>query len=86
MTMHEKKISKEIKEAKDSGQKMWCMINKLSWNNPKEEKEVAVYDEVGNKINWDTLPEKMAEYWNTIYRKHPNEIHVEWNEQIKKRI
>ena len=30
MTMHEKKISKEIKEAKDSGQKMWCMINKLS--------------------------------------------------------
>ncbi|MFV0366578.1 MAG: hypothetical protein ACK5JS_08815 [Mangrovibacterium sp.] len=25
----------------------------------------------------------MKEYWSTIYRTHPNDIHEEWNEEIK---
>lgn len=57
---------------------MWSMINKGI--SQKGEKKIAVYDEEGNRIDWDVLLEKMARYWNTIYRKHPYE---EGNEQIK---
>ena len=59
------------------------MINKLRGINQKEEKENGVYDEVRNILDWDILPKTMIEYWNTVYKKHPNEINEEWNEQIK---
>ena len=29
---HEEKVASEIKQAKDSGKKMWLMINKLKGN------------------------------------------------------
>ena len=60
MTIHEKKITKEIKEAQAySGKKMWSMIHKLRGIN-QNEKEIGVYDESGNMIDWDILPEKIC--------------------------
>ena len=35
-------------------------------------------------INWNILPEKIIEHWNTIHRKYPYQINKEWNEQSKK--
>ena len=41
---HEEKITSEIKQAKDSGKKMWMMINKLKGNEEIENSESEVYN------------------------------------------
>ena len=56
LTRHEKKSIEEIKETKNSRKKMWNLINKLRRTNQKE-KETGIYNEEGNKMNWDMVPD-----------------------------
>ena len=65
---HEKMITREIGEAKDSGIKMWTMINKQR-GIEKTEKEIPLYREDGKCIDEDQLPKEMMKYWEGIYRK-----------------
>ena len=45
---HEETLTREIKEAKDSGVKMWTMINKRK-GMEREEKETPLYDGEGDR-------------------------------------
>ena len=58
MGKHEKMITWEIREAKDSGIKIWTMINKLR-GIEKTEKEIPLYSEDGKCIDEDQLPKEM---------------------------
>ncbi|KAK7077065.1 EEF1A lysine methyltransferase 1, partial [Halocaridina rubra] len=51
--------------------------------NKKEEEEMEVYDDMGNKMDSMSIPIKMNEFWTTIYRKHENNINTVWNDDIK---
>ena len=66
-------ITLEIREAKDSGIKIWTMINKLR-GIEKTQKEIPLYSEDGKCIDEDQLPRKMMKYWEGIYRKGENNM------------
>ena len=77
LAKHEKMITREIREAKDSGIKMWNMINKLR-GIEKTEKEIPLYNEDGKCIDEDQLPKEMIKYWEGIYKKGENNMMSEW--------
>ena len=77
MRNYEKILTQEIKEAKDSGMKMWTMINKLKGVERKEN-EVPLYDEEYERIEKNKISEVMLGYWETIYRK--NDKMKEWDQ------
>ena len=52
---HEKRVTREIREAKDSGQKMWNIINKLK-GSEKTEMEIPLYSQEGECIKESQLP------------------------------
>ena len=75
---HEKRVTQEIREAKDSGQKMWNIINKLK-NSEKTEMEIPLYSEEGECIEESQLPGEMMKYWENIYRGKENKMRNEWD-------
>ena len=46
---HEKRMSREIKDAKDSGMKMWRIMDKLK-GTEREEKEQPLYNDGGLEV------------------------------------
>ena len=72
-TIHERKITKEIKDAKDSNQKMWKMIDKLR-GNVREERKIPLYSDGGEIEAEDREPVLMQEYWRIVYCGHENGI------------
>ena len=75
---HEKTLTREIREAKDSGVKMWIMINKLRVME-REERETPLYDGKGVVIEETKTAEEMLQYWDNIYRKRENKMKCEWD-------
>ena len=68
---------REIREAKDSGIKMWSMINKLR-GIEKTEKEIPLYSKDSKCIDEDQLPKEMIKCWEGIYRKGETNMISEW--------
>ena len=78
MGKHEETLTREIREAKDSGVKMWTMINK-----PKGmERETPFYDGECVVIEETKTAEEMLKCWDKIYRKRENKIKCEWDGDI----
>ena len=78
MGKHEKTLTCEIREAKDSGVKMWTMINKLK-STEREERETPLYYEEGVVIEETKTAGEMLKYWDNIYRKRENKTKCEWD-------
>ena len=66
-----KRVTQEIREAKESGQKMWTIMNKLK-GSEKTEMEIPLYGEEGECIEENQLPGELMKYWENIYRGKEN--------------
>ena len=86
ITKHEKKITTEIREGKDSGKKMFKMIEKLCGSTNKRKADQIVYDENKVKIGEEDASEKLVKYWRGIYRKNPNEMAQSWYESQQQQM
>ena len=70
---HERRVTEEIRRNKN---KMWENIRKLKGVNTQ--RESAMYNEQGQKLNEEEKRKEMKQYWQTIYGKHENGIKKEW--------
>ena len=76
---HEEKIASEIKQAKDSGKKMWLMINKLKGNEEIENSENEVYNTDDVPLKQEEVVDSMILYWREIYQKRNNDMKRVWS-------
>ena len=70
---HERRVTEEIRRNKN---KMWENIRKLKGENIQ--RESAMYNEQGQKLNEEERRKEMKQYWQNIYGKHENGIEEEW--------
>ena len=81
---YEMKLVREIQENKDR-RKLWENVNKLTYGKNNKKHENNIYDENGNHISENDLNETIINYWETIYKKHENNMSIEWNEENRMR-
>ena len=74
---HERTMTREIKDAKDSGMKIWRMIDKLK-GTKREGKEQPLYDDSGLEVEKARVHGEMMNYWSSICKKENNEMMREW--------
>ena len=78
-TKYEEKVTKEIIQAKDSGRRMWKIIEKLKGSN-KREQEKAIYDQNRKLLQEREAEQAMIRYWKTVYQKVENQMKHKWME------
>ena len=88
---HEEKVTSDIKQAKDSGKKMWLMIKKLKGNKEIENSESEVYDSDGIPLKQEEAVDSMILYRKEIYQKQNNDMKMVWtlkekNSYVKHRM
>ena len=81
---YEIKITREIKEDKNSGRKLWQNINKLIGKGKKEKEELKVYKEDGQELNEQEIKTEVPKYWREYLGKGTNEINKIWNKEQSK--
>ena len=81
---YEIKITKEIKEDRNSGRKLWQNINKLIGKGKKEKEELKVYKEDGQELNEQEIKTEVPKYWREYLGKGTNEINKIWNKEQSK--
>ena len=64
--------------SKDSGMKMWRIIDKLK-DTEKEEKEHPFYDDNGLEVEEARMHGEMMNYWSSIYKTEDNDMMKEWD-------
>ena len=82
MHKYEIKSTNEIKENKDSS-KLWEAINKLKNVKQNSSAELILYNEERCKLPDSEASNTLVEHWNTIYRKHENNIQKVWTQETK---
>ena len=78
MTKYEEKVINEIEENKDT-KKIFKMIDKLRGKEGEKRKEIVIMNADNSKISTDKIPQKMKQYWGSVYRRYKNTIEEEWN-------
>ena len=73
-------MTKEILQARDSGRRMWKMVEKLKGSNKKREQEKAIYDQNGKLLQEREEEQAMMRYWRTVYQKVENQMKQKWME------
>ena len=81
---HEVKLTKEVREAKDSGKKMFEIIHKLRGKTESANQLTTLYDKKGIKLDKNKLPQEVYKFWSSVYQQHDNELYLEWNEDCKR--
>ena len=82
--LHEEKITKEIKQGKDQGKKLWDNIKKLRGQEIKKKDSVQLYKD-GKRLQEEEKEEEMMKFWKGIYQKEANNIPNVWNEDKRKK-
>ena len=83
MFKEEERITKEIRESRDGGKKIWECIKKLKGETVKEKGPLRVYDEDGKELEREKAKEEVKKFWSNIYRKHDNDIEETWDARCK---
>lgn len=83
MHLHEEKITKEIKQGKDQGRKLWDNIKKLRGQDIKRNDCIEIYKE-GKKLHGNEMEVELVNYWKGIYQKESNNIPNVWNEEKRR--
>ena len=76
---HEEKLTREIRENKDGGRKMWEYIKKLKGEQVKEKGTLRLYGEDGVELERDKVEEEVKDFWGKIYRKYDNNVGEVWS-------
>lgn len=83
ITNREKKTTEEIKTDKSRSKKLWEHVKKLKGEKVTEKQPVTLFDENGEVIKEEEIPELMHSTWKKIYKTHETNIHEIWNETGK---
>ena len=59
-------------------------IKKLKKIEIRNNEEIEIYNEEGQKLTEDETTKEIKRYWQTIYQKHENKIDEIWNEATKR--
>ena len=84
LSMHEKKITEEIRHSTNRSKALWKNIDKLRKKERRKNEETNLYNSEGEKLKSKEEKEELAEYWKTVYQKHENDISQVWNEEIRR--
>ena len=65
-------------EVKNNPNKIWDNIRRL--RDKREDKQIELYNENGEKIEETEVEKELKQYWEGIYQKHENKINDSWNQ------
>ena len=83
MHKYETKVTNDIKQDKSRGKKLWDNINKLRGKTGRNEDIQLLYDINEQPLKISEMDVEIEQYWNSIYKKHKNDIIDIWNEDSK---
>ena len=78
VNIYEKRLTREIKESKDSGKKMWQLIAKMR-GDKESDTELRVYDGQGIEVLQGNFGEMIFDFWKKIYQLRENRMMETWN-------
>ena len=82
MFTYKDKKTKEIRENKNPGSKLWENINMLKGKETHKKEEIEIYRE-GKKLSPKETEEEITRYWKSIYNKNENRMQTVWNAEKK---
>ena len=83
ISKHEERKTREIREGRTSGKKLWEHVNKLRGREVRRMEEREVYKE-GKKMSNEEAEREIIAFWKTIYQKEDNNIAEVWNTERKR--
>ena len=84
MHKYETKVTNDIKQDKGRGKKLWGNINKLrSKTGRNEDIQQLLCDINEQPLKISEMDVEIEQYWDSIYKKHKNDIIDIWNKDSK---
>lgn len=81
---NERNMTDKILKDPNRSKKLWEYIDKLKGKETKSKDTTIIYDEEGNQLEQEKIPNLIKKFWTNIYQKHPNELEDIWNDTTKK--
>ena len=78
VTLYEANLTRNIKDIRENGKKMWQMIDKLRGGKRKEER-LRIYDRSGDQIPDENVRDVSFNFWSRMYQKRDNDMMRVWN-------
>lgn len=83
---YELKITKEIKEDRNSGRKLWDNIYKLIGKKTKRNEEMRVFNNEGQELDEQDIMREVPKFWREYLGKETNEISLAWNKEKSEEV